>query len=272
MRLSGFKLPLERLSATSLSTFNVCPEQFRQKYILNEKEAMSGERFMGSVTHQALALLFDEDQLQNESMETDPTLAVAQAWQNVIEREGEPEWHDKDATESFRRAKQMITTYWPTATKVEVVKSEARFEETIAGVKVVGYIDRELKDRILEVKTASQKVSKPKPRWSFQGRLYSLVSALPVEWHVVTRQATPKVYTAAECPELLNPGFNPDATVRFIQHSVERMNDLYARHGANEPWPMEGIYGDWTCGYCSFKRRCFAWTSPASSTSHFGTA
>lgn len=253
MRLSGFKLPLERLSATSLSTFISCPEQFRRKYLLHEQEMMSGERFMGSVCHQALDLVI------KGSTEND---AVEAAWQSIIEREGEPEWHDTDASEQFRRAKQMMKAYAPTANHISplVIASEERFDETIAGVKVIGYIDRKLSDRILEVKTASQKVSKPKSRWSLQGRLYGLVSDLPIEWHVVTRQVTPKVYTMDQCPDLYVPRYNPDVTVMLVRHTVERMNDLYARHGASEPWPIDGIQGDWSCNYCSFKRRCPAWT------------
>jgi CRISPR/Cas system-associated exonuclease Cas4 (RecB family) len=251
VRLTGLKLPLERLSATSLSTFTVCPEQFRRKYLLNEKETMSGERFMGSVTHQALQKLFQA--------EADPENAVMTAWQNVIDREGEPEWHDVDATDSYKRAKKMIAAYWPIASTIEPIAVEQRFEEKIAGVTVVGYVDRELKDRILEVKTASAKVAKPKSRWSFQGRLYSLVSQKPIEWNVITRQVTPKIYTPDNAPDLYVPAFNADATVYIVRQAVERMNDLYARHGKDQAWPMDGIFGDWSCGYCSFRKRCPAW-------------
>lgn len=255
MRLSGWKLPFDRLSATSLSTAIQCPEQFRQKYLLNEKEQMSGERFMGSVTHQALAALFDPEQRLNHD-EAGAAGFVEEAWQNVIHKEGEPEWYDVDAAEQFRRAKQMIATYWPIASQISPIAVEQRFEETIAGVQIQGYIDRELTDRILEVKTAAQKVSKPKPRWSFQGRLYSLVSAKPVEWHVVTRQVTPKVYTAEEAPALLHEPFNHDVTVKIIEHAIARLNDYYARYGKDYPWPMDGIFGDWACDYCSFKKSC----------------
>lgn len=259
MRLSGLKLPLERLSATSLGTFTSCPEQFRRKYLLNEKEAMSGDRFMGIVTHQALASLFDPALLGEAHEQPVEDMAVAQAWEGTIEREGEPDWHDKDGTDSYKRAKQMVKAYWPIAQEIHPIAVEQRFEEQIAGVNIVGYVDRELTDRILEVKTAAQKVSKPKPRWSLQGRLYSLVSAKPIEWHVITRQVTTKIYTPKEAEELYCPGFNKDATVRIIRLTVERMNDLYARHGKDDPWPTDGIFGDWSCSYCSFKKNCGVW-------------
>lgn len=261
MRLSGWKLPLPRLSATSLSTAITCPEQFRQRYLLKTPQVMTGERFMGSVTHQALDMLFDPMFIQEGEIEQAPERALASAWQNVIEKEGEPEWYDKDSVESYRRAKQMLVLYWPIASNIAPIAHEQRFEETIAGVQIQGYIDRELEDRILEVKTASSKVSKPKARWSFQGRLYSLVSQKPIEYHVVTRQATPKVYTAAEEPNLFVPARNPDTTVKIIEHAVARLNDYYSRYGEGQPWPMDGIFGDWTCGYCSFKKGCPAWTS-----------
>lgn len=255
MRLSGWKLPFDRLSATSLSTAIQCPEQFRQKYLLKSEEKMTGERFMGIVTHKALASLFENFE-QSEGGDLVSSMATEEAWQETIVKEGEPEWYDVDATEQFRRTKQMIKNYWPIASQISPIAVEQRFEETIAGVQIQGYVDRELTDRILEVKTASQKVSKPKPRWSFQGRLYSLVSAKPIEWHVVTRQVTPKVYTAVEAPALMIEAYNPDVTVKIIEHAVSRINDYYARYGKDYPWPMDGIFGDWACDYCSFKKSC----------------
>lgn len=259
MRLSGFRLPLPRLSATSLSTFTACPEQFRQKYLLHTEETMSGDRFMGIVVHKALDEIFKGD--PTAPIEELAEESVADAWNDAIEKDGEPEWYDLDASKEYKRARLMIKTYLPYAQQQTVVATEERFEETICGVPVIGYIDRRLPDRILEVKTAKNKVSKPKNRWQFQGRLYGLVSALPIEWHVVTRQVTPQVVTAAEAPELYVPRYNPDVTIRLVQQAIERMNDLYARHGANEPWPLDGIHGDWSCNYCSFKKKgCIAWT------------
>lgn len=252
MRLTGWNLPLERLSATSLSTLVNCPEQFRRKYLLNEKEGNSGERFMGAVQHEALDYLFQQD--------ADPDEAVSIAWQKELEERGEPDWHDLDSTEAFRRSKQMMKAYLPVAQREKPIAVEQRFEEQIDGVWVVGYIDREMSDRILEVKTSSRKESKPKSRWSFQGRLYSLASQKPVEWHVVTRQATPKVYTAAEEPLLYTEAFNPDATVLIVKRTIAMMSDLWTRYGKDNPWPMNGIHGDWTCGYCAYKKDCPAWS------------
>lgn len=258
MRLGGWKLPLERLSATSLSTYVQCPEQFRHKYLLNEKEKMSGERFVGSVTHQSLQALFGPERFQTVANSITVAEVVDECWQSVIEREGEPEWHDVDATEQYRRTKQMVQTYWPIASSTVPVAVEQRFEESILGVTISGYLDLELENRIREVKTSSRKESKPKSRWRFQGRLYSLVSMKPIEWHVVTRQATPQVVTPAEAPGL-EATYGRDATVLIIKHAIERMNDDYARYGAKEPWPMDGIFGDWACDYCSFKKGCPAW-------------
>lgn len=260
MRLGGFKIPnSKRLSATSISTFVTCPEQFRRKYLLKHEERNTGERFVGSVTHKALHSLFDPAFYADT--DGTPATAVDQAWQEAIENDGEPDWFEKDAAEMYRRTKLMVATYMPVAQEYKPIAVEQFFEETIAGVEVIGRIDKELDDRILEVKTAATKLKKPKSRWSFQGRLYSLVSNKPVEWHIVTRQATPQIVTAEEAPDLYVASFNKDATVQIVTQAVHRMSDYYVRYGPDNPWPIDGIFGDWACSYCSFKKGCPAWKS-----------
>lgn len=256
MRIGYTQLPLKRLSATSIGLHMNCPEQFRQKYLLNVKETMSGDRFVGSVTHQALEKLFKGEE---------PEQALHETWQEIIEKEGEPEWYDTDSIKAFKTTKLMLETYWPIAQSIEPIAVEQRFEETIDGVHIVGYIDRELTDRILEVKTSSKRDKKPKSRWAFQGRLYSLVSAKPVEYHIVTRQVTPQVVTAAESAELLVDSYQPDATVALLRLAVQQIADNWNRYGKENPWPMQGVLGDWTCNYCSFKKQCLAWKRPESS-------
>lgn len=250
MRIGGWKLPLERLSATSLSLAVQCPEQFRQKYLLKQEEKLWGDAFIGTVIHSAV-----------EDVSLEPEDAFTQAWEHTLDRRGEPDWGKDDPIVLYKRAKQMVKLYWPTAQALapRVTATEQRFEETILGVKLVGYIDRELDDRILDVKTAKAKTTKPKTKWSFQGRIYSLVSGKPVEWHVLTKQATPQLFTAELWPDLYQPSFDPDATLLTLQHAIERINDYYARYGADRPWPADGIFGDWLCNYCSFKDRCHAY-------------
>lgn len=248
VRLGGYKLPLERLSATSISTFMSCPEQFRQKYILKQPESLRDDRFIGSVAHSSLHKLFDG---------SDADHVVDEAWREILDKEGEPEWVKVDAAEAYRRCKLMIKTYWPVASETKPVAVEQHFEEKILGVTVQGYIDLELDDRIREVKTSSQKQSKPKPRHTLQGRLYSLVSSKPVEWHYVTRQTAPKIYTPEECPDLLQR-FSSDTTIVLLKQVLTYMSDTWQRYGASECWPLTGTMGDWTCGYCSFRKGCAA--------------
>lgn len=260
MRLGGFSLPLERLSATSLSSFLSCPRAFQERYLLDKKERLGGARFVGSVTHSAIQSLFTPSFFENTDGSAEAAVSIA--WEEMITKEGDPDWReDEDAVEMYRRTKQMIKEYLPFALANKPIAVEQRFEEQIAGVTIVGYIDRELNDRILEVKTAGQKVSKPKPRWNLQARLYALASNKPIEFHVLTRQVQTKIYTAQECPELYIEGFNADVTVRIVKQAVERMNDCYARFGKDQPWPMDGILGDWACSRCSFRKSCPAWAT-----------
>lgn len=266
MRL-GWKLPLERLSATSLSTAIQCPEQFRQKYLLKKPEKLFGERFVGIVNHKTHELGFEYKMRTG----TDFTLAqmkerYMQTWKDVLDDQGEPDWKDTDTVKAFQSGMDMVELYHEkVGVHVHPIAVEQRFEFDIPGIpsKIVGYLDVVETGKVRERKTSAQRVKKPKARWRFQGKLYQIAAGLPVQWDVVTRQVTPQLCLAEEFPDLYMPYTNPDPTIRIIRDTALRINDLYARHGADQPWPTTGIFGDWLCDYCTFGPRyessCIQW-------------
>lgn len=261
LRLRGFYLPVERLSATSLAEAITCPEQFRMKRVARMPERNNIQKLMGTAFHEAVA---DSYRWRLEKGELLPKSATEDrfrgAWDEAIEKEGEPEWKehpDKLMETGFK----MLSAYRSVMKATEVTQAEEWFEITVPGipVPVVGVIDLPLKDRIREVKTSAKKMSKPKPTWRLQARIYQLAIAKPVEHQVVTKQVTPQVCTADTEPGLMTPIQNKDATVLLLQQAVALVNDLYARYGADQPWPANGIFHDWLCNYCSFRPNCFAW-------------
>lgn len=262
MRLSGFKLPVEYLSATSLSVAITCPEQFRLRYIKHEPERLNIQKLVGSAFHGALADNWYWKLAKGEDLPEQAALQRLQgAWDHTIEREGEPEWKEPPQ-QLFQTSSLMLASYltdWaPATTPLQV---EQRVEESVPGipVPVVGVVDLETKSVIREVKTTPAKVTTPKPRWRLQSRIYQLMVRKPVEHQIVTRQKTPKIYTALTEPGLLTPVADPDQTVLILNRAVTMINDFYARFGTDEPWPPNGIFHDWLCRYCSFVPKCIAW-------------
>lgn len=264
MLLSGFALPVDYLSATSLSKAAACPEAWRQRYLLKHRDKVYPEMFLGSVVHSVA----EENMLQKLGTGDDLDLGWLHArydlmWQNQLEKET-PEWADRSPDDTYETGWKMVEAYHRVcAPKVIPVRVEERFEQAVPGVPVpiVGYMDVVTADRIVDQKTSKVKVAKAKPGWRFQARVYQLVADLPTEWHVVTAQAEPKVYTGETEPGLFLERGNPDAIVALIQQIAQRLNDMYQRYGPDNPWPTEGLFHPWLCDRCHAKSNgCPAWT------------
>lgn len=257
MRLSGFHLPVEHLSASALAMGMQCPEQYRMKHVLKQREGWYSDLLMGRVDHSIHHDNMRSKMHTGHVMSRDDVLTrYTHYWKKEIEIEGEPEW--KGAPDALHDTGQkMALTYTEeVAGGIEPVRVEERFELDIPDlpVKVIGYIDTEEAGKTIERKTSKAKVSKPKPGWRFQGRIYQLQTQKPIEWHVITKQVTPKVYTAVSegCEGLYIERTDPDVTVQMILQAATTLNDFYARYGPNQTWPMTGVYHDWLCSYCAW--------------------
>jgi hypothetical protein len=267
MRLSSFRLPTDHLSATQLGVAVTCPEQYRLRYLLREPERLNVEKLIGSAFHQALAANWDWKIHNGSDLNQDDAWTSYQdAWDSTIESEGEPEW--KQTPDSLLHTSELMLSSYMTdvAPTISPISTEAWFSERLPSipVPVVGAIDLETTSLVKEVKTTGQKVSRPKPQWRLQAKIYQLVTRKPVEHQVVTRQETPKIYTSASEPGLLTPLSPPDATLLLLQRIVSSLNDLYARFGANTPWPANGVLHPFCCSYCSYRGHCYAWAGEAS--------
>lgn len=266
MRLSGFSLPVEHFSASSLAKAIMCPELWRRRYILREREGMFSGRFMGMVDHETHADNF------RQKVETGQDLDVAwmrgkyEARWNLLLQKEEPNWNDDDPAVLQERGMLAMEAYHTAVSPfVLPMEVEERFEEMLPGVPrpMVGYIDVKETSQIIERKTSNRKVSSLKPDWRFQGRIYQMVADLPTSFHVVTTQVTPQILTPESDPGLFLAKGNPDTILLMVQQTVRRINDLWERYGPDSPWPTEGLFHPFACNFCQFKETgCPAWKVP----------
>jgi hypothetical protein len=258
-------LPVRHLSASSIIKFVSCPEQWRQTYILKIPDAMFGSRFMGIVDHSTIMDVLLAKMHGQEAEHGDITEIYKTSWARALETDGEPNWGKDDPIEMFERGLQMVHAYHETVIPlVEPVAIEQRFTMTVGGVELVGYVDVITTEGIRERKTVDQKMTKPKSRWRLQGRIYHMLTGLPVAWDVVTRQVTTKIYTAEEFSTLKLAQHDPSTTRRIVLHTAERIKYLMATLGPDVPWPYDGFVAqDWLCDYCGagpkFGSACGVW-------------
>lgn len=267
MRLAGWSLPVEHLSSSSLTMAVQCPEKYRQRYLLKQKERLNTPRFLGSVDHKTMEQNFHQKIATHKDLPWEEVRGVYEhTWTELLDREGEPTW-DSEPNKLKDLGLKMAEAYLAVAAPlVQPVAVEEWFELKVPGVPVpvVGCADVRTAETLVERKTVKTKLTKPKPAWRFQARIYQMAADLPTEWHVVTKQVTPQIVTKEVAPDLYLPKGNVDLTARAIAQTAARINDYYARYGPDTPWPTDGTFGDWTCDYCTWgpkmKRTCVAWT------------
>lgn len=270
MRL-GWKLPLRSLSASSLGAAITCPELFRQRYIVRDRDddVMFGSRFVGIVDHRVNErILRDKINPPVEPLKPEDLLIdklYQKVWNEAISELGEPDWRDDDPLKMQATGVKMAQAYHAQV-DVKPVALEQKVEFRIQGVPVPikGYVDVIERNLIRERKTTGAKTTKPKAKWRFQGLIYQYAVGLPVQWDVITRQVTPQVFTADVWPDLLLPMTNLKVAETLIRDAARRVNDLYTQYGPTNPWPMEGLHTDWLCSYCvigpKYEGTCLAWS------------
>jgi hypothetical protein len=278
---------IKHLSATSIGMFRRCPEQFRHRYILGEKERPGESLVIGSAFHEGLEFNY----LQKMTSFVDrPTPEVVEYLQDVgvpkvIEEHGgadEIAW-DKDpvkGVETLRRDSEriLIRYHEHVVPRVQPIglEEEMFIRHASLPVPIIGYIDVRagseiqmdtesvwMADRVIDTKTGKQSVSKLKPSWQLQATLYGAMTGLPVEYHSISRAATPKITTALESSEMV---FTPskvktDNVVKTASTVASMIAWLYTTLGPDETWPTMGRFADWSmsfspCNNCGWRKVC----------------
>jgi len=264
------------LSASSIGMLMRCPRQFQHRYLRGEKERPGGNLMIGSFFHETL----DWNYSQKVTSHRDEPFADAiqylhdAAIPKVLEEDagGDPEEVSWDTTfEDARSDAERITgAYYKTVVpRIQPFATEQKFEIEIPEVEVpvIGYIDVQETNRVVDTKTGKNASRKVKPSWMLQGRLYSFATQKPTEYHSISRAKTPTIVTALESADMVVEPPTPiqtDNMVRIVQHAAALIRYFLATIGLEEEWPTWGAIPDWSrnvlpCDMCGWRQGCPAW-------------
>lgn len=264
---------IQHFSASSLRLLRICPESYRQRYILGKKERPGEALTVGKAVHEAIG--FSHTQ-KVESHEDLPVAEVVErfhdhSWGEAVEKDGgvdEIRW-DKDPEEVRRDGERMTRAYHATVSpRVQpIAKPEMRFDLYIESVPVpfMGYLDVEEETHVTDLKTGNQVKRTPDAHWRMQGAVYSLAKKKPTHFHCVSRAKTPSIATPLTDEAMTIP-YRDDiaATTRQVLiEYVEQVEYFMHKFGPDEAWPTTGLFHDYkggpACNYCGFRRNCPAW-------------
>lgn len=256
-------LPLEHLSASSLAMAMRCPEQWRRRYIKRERERPGAALVVGSAFHQALEFNYGQKIVSHEDVPVSELLEFYGdvAWPMALDKQGGADhvvWNEGERQDAARERGKGMTALYRTevAPRIQPLGVEVKFEVDVQlPVPVIGYVDVEREQALTEMKTSAKRLSKPKPDWQLQGRLYQWVTGKQVEWHVVSPKA---VCTPLTEPELALETRAQDRIDTLVRRVALVLNHLYATYGPDDAWPG-AITHPWACGFCGYRSSCRWW-------------
>ena len=266
---------LDHLSASSVGMLVRCPRQFQRRYLFHEKEKPGESLIVGTTMHSTLAWNYAT---KVSSGKDQPVADMVQylndeAIHAAIKEAGgidNVRW-DSDP-ETARSDSERITSayYRQVVPRIQPVAVEEQFTLNFESVRVpvIGYLDTRESERVLDVKSGRAVTRKVKPSWQLQGRLYSLATRLPTEYHSVSRAKTPGIVTALESEDMVIP-VPSDGQVAEMARTLEMasatISYYWERYGMDQDWPTLGAIPDWSrnvlpCDLCGWREGCPAWS------------
>lgn len=264
---------IQHFSPSSLRMLKICPEQYRQRYILGRKQRPGEALTLGSAVHKAVAYSHEKKISSGEDL---PVLEVIEffhdkAWPDKVKEDGgvdEIRWDNKP--DEVRHDGERMTRGYHTVVspRIQPVKVEQRIEYLIDGVAVpiIGYIDVEEAGNNIDVKTGKQVQRKPDAHWFTQGSIYTAFNGKPTHFHSVSRAKVPSIATPLENGDQMVVSPHPmqkneiETVIRDFSWQLEY---FFNRYGPDEAWPTTGIFMDYkggpACNYCGFRKYCPAW-------------
>jgi DNA helicase-2/ATP-dependent DNA helicase PcrA len=187
----GKRAPLvsedHHFSASALQTYDNCPMQYKFSYVLHVPTAPKTYFNLGLVVHEIIEHLTKQELEGIPPTKEQAAAILEQFWSSAAYVTRQKEREDKE------RAAQMVETYltWRERNENEVIAAEMKFQFSLNGRVVKGFIDRVERTTdgqyvVVDYKTGYQSENKKSIRESIQMNVYSLAilekfGALPVK-------------------------------------------------------------------------------------------
>jgi hypothetical protein len=284
--VDGWPENVEHISASSLKTFVRCPERYRRRYLLGEKQPPAAAHLWGRADHGAIEHNFE----QKVESHADLSLAeIQERFAHLLDTEVEESgglnellWKPDERSRKKAviadvkdRGVEGVTQYHkhvsPTVQPIVVEESFVIPPERLGTpVEIHGRIDvvaaesaiDELPERIVDRKTTAKKASKISPEWSVQGGIYQMHRWVPHEWQVTVKTQKPYVQVGDDHLTIKASPFRKKWIERYVQSLVKQLAWCYVEFGAEQPWPG-ALMHDWACApaYCGFRSTCPWWAA-----------
>lgn len=258
----------ERLSPSSIALASSCPEKFRRRYLLGERERWGGAALVGLAVHRAVEETFRHKLEHGELMGLDETMEVAaQAFDDkTVEAEKDGiDWGDVKPGAAKDQSVRLTSAYRTVAApRVNPVAVEQWVDVSLPGLPdLTGRVDVVADTGILDVKTTARRMTVPKGDWRLKGMVYVLLTGQPVTWHVAVKKQHPEILTPAEAPGLMVPATDMVKRVAEarVRSTAAQLVGFLDRYGPEDRWPTNAPEHDWLCGYCSFRETCEWWAA-----------
>lgn len=257
----------DHLSATQIAMYQRCPEQYRRRYVLGERERPGAALIWGAADHYAHEQNFTQKILTGQDIPVaEVKLAFAEGFDQAVDRNGgesEIEWGKDTAHQLKDDGARLVAVYHELASpKVQPTAVEVDFTLNVPNcpVPVVGRVDVQTAGPGIERKTAKRSSTKVEPKWRLQGLIYQLASTKEIDYHVSVKTKTPAVLTPEQHPDLALP-YVPGrvaAAEKLISQTAQRIATDFATFGPDEPW-QGALSHDWACDYCGWRATCAWW-------------
>lgn len=258
---------LDHVSASSLTMFARCPEQWRQRYCLGKISPPAAATIIGRADHHAIATNFEQKIESHDDLPVNEVLDVyLDTFDDQLEMSGGPTEIDfgkkrltgEDAKKAAGKAKDdgaaIVSTYSASvAPSVQPTGVELRFhvETPELPVRIDGYIDVETAEGLIERKTGRRSMSEPAPDWIIQARLYQLAKPRPLQWHLSVMKKEPEVVMLPQAHDERRSR----TALGLAQQSIRTIGFFYSLYGPEQAWPG-ALTHPWACGYCAYKPSC----------------
>ncbi len=275
--------PREYVSASSLKMYVRCPEQWRRRYVLNQKAPPNSNMLWGGADHRAVGANYEQ---KIESEKDLPVKEVQERFaaeldEGIAQADDEIEWAGKDLDGKtpaqardfiLDRGANLVGMYQEQVAPVTfplTVEKEFLLPVDGLGVPVKGYVDLTAERRVsvpFQAETHSHEGSfvverktkgsnqPPAPDDRFQARVYELATGLPVEFQVSVKTAQPRVTIHEPLPLS-----SVKSTTESLRRMVLGIAHCYTVYGEEQPWPDHGRLHTFACSFCGFRETCPWW-------------